>query len=194
MSNELKKKLETMLAKLNDYEAIQKSPNPFSVTVTSPTIDEVKLFLSYSQLFLEKEIDLFSMLDALSVKLTGVSLKSQNPAKDKKEEKSETKNESKPQSAQKPDKAKKTPQDSISVKKGTLVPVDQVTSQSIASQIVKVICCAGIESNNPKVKKLGPNFLAKVLSDEGEMVKVQIVEKNFDPFIFSLPREDVELV
>ena len=175
---------------------IQKTENPFSVNVTKQTVGDIKLFVSYAHLFLEKEIDLLTVLDALSVKLTGTSLKSQKnkiPESVPKVE-AELKAESKVGLVQKSEKIKKSGNDLINVKKGTLIPVEQITSDSISKQIVKVICCAGIESNNPKVKSLGPNFLAKVLSDEGEMIKVQIIEKNFDPFIFSLPREDVELV
>lgn len=147
------------------------------------TISEIKKFVEYAQLFLEKEIDIFMILDAFAVKTVGMSLKSTVQVLNE-QLKSKKTSESKVEKVIETVTA--NPSEAI-----TKVPV---VSTNLVNQIVKVICCIGIESNNPKVKRLGPNFAAKVLSDDGDMLRVQVVEKNFDPFIFSLPKEDVEVL
>lgn len=61
---------------------------------------------------------------------------------------------------------------------------------------VKIICCDALRYDpNPKVHTIGPNVRAIVLSDiDNDNVQVQVREPGFEPYVFSIPRDDVEIL
>lgn len=79
--------------------------------------------------------------------------------------------------------------------KPDLIPVPAAPSNPIVNQMVRVVCCENIEDKSiPKLKSLGPGFLARVLEKQDERVRVQITDVGFDSYILWLPADDVELV
>ncbi len=212
MPSQYRQKLEQTIQKLRSYEEVIRAEELYTLyndedVVNRELKEELKLYCHMAVLFLENNLDLKEILTDLSKKMLGDKYVEYVTVEFERKKRDFTKvaDDKNPLASihppvgitAKPIDVTDVTLDVTKEKKATLVvdgpPVAKVLP-SLLGKVGTVTCTEGIEnkSHNSQLKKIGPYFKVKVVVDEGERLRVMIVEPGVPNEQFYIPRDDLE--